>query len=94
MTEPEFSTPECDKMQEVREKFHTEDIGEFLEETEYVLAEWITHGVTSNGKRFEYYEPKLVPVYKSIDTILLEHYGIDINKVEAERRELIKRLRG
>lgn len=67
-------TPELDKMHEVHDRSQT--IGEFLDTSGYVLAE------------YDKYD-ELVPTSKSIEQILAEHFGIDLNKVEQERRTLL-----
>lgn len=87
-------TPECDKMAEVREK--SQAIGEFLE--------WLRSekGVRL-GKRFDYTAEGLsgndvdysefMPYSYSTNRLLAEHFGIDMNKVEQEKRAILRDLR-
>lgn len=85
-------TPELDKMAKVREDNHTEHIGAFLDDSKYELAEWVDctdyHGWGVTCPMGSH----LVQVSKSIDQILMEHFGIDWTKVEEERRALLKDL--
>ena len=60
-------------------------IGDFLEslfEKQMVICEWQWVGQNE----------KLVPINKSIEQILADHYEIDLNKVEKERRLLLASL--
>ena len=84
-------TPELDKMAQVREDNHTEHIGAFLEDSKYVLAEWVDCGDYHDHPCSE--EAHLVQVSLPIDRILMEHFGIDWTKVEAERRALLDFIR-
>ena len=77
------NTPELDKMRAVSEQ--SQIIGEFLDSMPYVLTEW------KNVEGFR--DPMLVPASKSIVQILAEHFGIDMNKVEQERRMLLEEIR-
>lgn len=56
-------------------------IGEFLDNTDYVLAEYrVMDG---------WPEPRLAPVSKTLDQILADYFGIDLDKIEAEKRAMI-----
>lgn len=75
--------PEHDKLAEVSD--NSQAIGEFLDEGSYVLAEWKTFDDDDSG-------PQLVPVSEPIERILAKHFGIDLNKLENEKREILARL--
>lgn len=78
---PEY--PECAKLIAVSEE--SQIIGEFLDSTPYVLAEYVT---------FEGHDrATLTPVSSSIEDILSKYFGIDMNKVEAERRQMLDNIR-
>ncbi len=74
-------TPELDKMLAVKDK--SQAIGEFLDwlqhDKNYVLAEY--------GEK-----DRLYPLYSSIETLLAEYFGIDLKKIEQERRAILKSL--
>lgn len=74
-------TPELDKMLAVKDQSQT--IGEFLdwltEVKGYVLAEYDEND-------------RLYPKYSSIETLLAEFFGIDLKKIEEERRAILKSL--
>jgi hypothetical protein len=80
---PESKYPECDKIVANHEK--SQVIGEFLDwleewhptEAEKVLARM-------KGRR-EYFSSK--------EKLLAEYFGIDLNKVEVERRALLESIR-
>jgi hypothetical protein len=62
-----------------------EIIGQFIEGTQYVLAEYV---------QFDgYFEPSLVPVSKSIEQVLAAYFGIDLDKIEAEKRAMLAAAR-
>jgi hypothetical protein len=78
--------PECDKMLAVRDK--SQVIGEFLD--------WLGEQGITLARYTEDTEVKmdrLVPVYTSIDKILAEYFDIDLDKVEQEKRTILKALR-
>ena len=89
-------TPELDKMREVHEQSQT--IGEFLDTSEYVLARWVDcsrefhEGADiSYGRCPE--DHHLVEVHQTIEEVLAEYFGIDLEKVEAERQAILDVLR-
>lgn len=57
-------------------------IGQFIESTEYVLAEYRTFDDDDRG-------PQLVPVATPIVQILAAHFGIDLAKIETEKRAML-----
>lgn len=64
----------------------SQTIGEFLDTSKFILAEYRE----IDGHR----ELQLVPVNKSIQQVLTEHFGIDLDGIEREKREMLARLRG
>ena len=72
--------PECEKLKEVSDK--SQVVGEFLDwlscNKEVCLAKW-------EGER-------LSEFYYSPENLLAEFFEIDLNKVEEERREILKSL--
>jgi hypothetical protein len=75
-------TPELDKMKAVHEK--SQAIGEFID---VFLSE--KHIVLCESHPTEGY----FPVTTSIERLLAEHFGIDLNKCESERRAILKHIR-
>ena len=82
---PQPECPECEKLSRVSEE--SNKIGEFLDyfigSKGIILAEW-------DGE-------DLVPMYQyhgevGINRLLAEYFKIDLDKVERERRELLKWL--
>jgi hypothetical protein len=75
--------PEHAKQAAVLDEAQT--IGQFLDEGPYILAEYVT---------FEGHDrPTLVPVSKSVQQILAEHLGIDLNAIEREKRQMLDAMR-
>lgn len=74
--------PECEKLLKV--SHISQSIGEFIEwllnERGYVLAEW-----NENDELF--------PVHPDIEKLLAEYFQIDLNKIENERRAILRALR-
>lgn len=76
--------PEHTKLSAVSGKSQT--IGQFLDSTGYVLAEY--------REIDGYHEPQLVPVDRSIQRVLAEHFEIDLNAIETEKRAMLAQLAG
>lgn len=80
-----MNTPELDKMTACRAQSQAQ--GEFLDwlmkEKEIVLAKW-SNDSESDQNLYE------CPV--SIEALLAEFHGIDLNKVEKERRAILEEL--
>jgi hypothetical protein len=76
--------PECTKLASHREE--AQIIGDFLSHLPngYQLGEWY--------KPEGYYEAALFPVAKPIEQILADYFNIDMDKVEAERRQMLAAL--
>ena len=80
-TEERF--PEHAKLEVVMAQ--SQAIGEFLETSGYVLAEY---------RQFEdIKDPMLAPVGKPINDILAGYFKIDLNKIETEKRQMLDILR-
>lgn len=81
----EIPTPELDKM--LKNKDQSQTIGEFLDwlqnEKEIVLCKW-------DNKISEHHP---FPFYTSIEKLLAEYFGIDLDKCEKERRAILANLR-
>lgn len=77
--------PECEKLAKVAKQ--SQVLGEFLNWLkgfkEFELAKWNLHG-----------EDRLVPMHDSTESLLAEFFGIDMDKVEKERQQIIDGLRG
>jgi len=91
--------PECDKLLAVKDQ--SQAIGGFLEWLNgegIVLARPHVHGAEctdDNGYySCQYQDDQLVPIYGPVDGLLAQHFGIDMNKVEKERREMLAAVRG
>jgi hypothetical protein len=74
--------PEHAKQEEVRNDAET--IGDFLVSSKYELGEWCD----IEG----YHQPRFMPVSTPIQQILAEYLGIDLNKIEAEKRAMLAAL--
>lgn len=74
--------PEHDRMAEVRER--SQVIGEFLDFIPYRLCE-------INNESWSF--PQWVPVGRSVNAILADYFGIDLNRVEQEKRAMLADLR-
>ena len=84
--ETENKYPEHEKLTKVKDQSQT--IGGFLEsmgEQGLVLAEYVAAD--------EYSEARLVPVNKSINNILAQHFGIDLEKLEKEKLAMLDQIR-
>lgn len=75
--------PEHAKMAAVMEE--SQIIGYFLENSPYTLAEY---------RQFaEFDEPVLTPVVMSTERILAAYFQIDLDKIEAEKRQMLDEIR-
>lgn len=81
---PVVKYPECEKMSQVRPQ--SQAIGEFLEWLRYEKG-WVLATVP------EEYEFTLVEASYSIEGLLAEFFGIDLDKVETERRQMLDEIR-
>lgn len=59
-------------------------IGLFLDEMPYILAE--------HRQIDGYSEEQLMPVNKRIEQVLAEYFDIDLTKIEAEKRAMLRNL--
>jgi hypothetical protein len=82
---------ETEKLDAVSESYA--DVGEFVdwlgEQSDLTLATWLT--VDGNGN--PRIEPLLVPASIAREELLARYFGIDRDKLEQERRNLLKSLR-
>ena len=96
-------TPELDKMLALKNERHTESIGEFLDwlsEQGVVLAERHHHTDECfeemdggyRERRCFYEESDLAPHYEPVERLLARYVGVDLAKVEEERRLLLKAI--
>lgn len=83
--------PECEKLLKFSKK--SQMIGEFLEwlrnTKEITLARWDKD--ECDFCRTE--DDVLVPAYDATEKLLAEFFGIDMDKVEKERQQLLEELR-
>lgn len=82
--------PECEKLHAVSDD--SQKIGEFLEwlKRKYYICEfWDREKLDDSGDQSN---EGFYPNYKSIQDLLAEYFEIDMNKVEEERREILKSL--
>lgn len=80
---PSDPYPEHTKLGKISEESQT--IGEFLDGSPYVLAEYVTF----EGNDRE----TLVPVQKPIQQILADWFGIDLDAIEREKRQMLESMR-
>lgn len=82
-----MKTPELDKMLAVKEKSHA--IGEFLDwldESSLVVCEYGVCDCDECGN-------ELYPARTSTEQLLADYFGIDLNKCEQERQQILKDIR-
>lgn len=82
MTTPRVPTPECDKLLKVKDR--SQEIGDFLEWLAGQEVELCTY-VDKDGYH---------PVRESTEQLLAEYFGIDLAKIEQEKRAIMKTLGG
>lgn len=68
--------PEHDRLARIQDE--SQAIGQFLDEGGYTLCK-------ADGDVFE-------PVYEPLDRILARHFEIDLDKIEAEKRQMLQEL--
>jgi hypothetical protein len=81
------SSPELDKQRAIIDSGAAETVGEFID--------WLASAGYLIGRyeRMEgYREQVLVPVRLSPEQLLAQHFGIDLDKIEAERRAILAAL--
>lgn len=71
--------PEHDKMAAV--KGEAQAIGAFLDSTKYQLGAW-----DKDSERFW-------PIHLTIEQVLAEHFNIDLNLIEQEKRAMLEEIR-
>ena len=80
---------ELDKMAEVREK--SQAIGEFLEwlQDEKGYSICMKHDYEEDGVMWS----ELLPIPTNTEKLLAEHFGIDLNAAEQEKRSILSQLK-
>jgi hypothetical protein len=82
----QIQTPECDKMLAVKDK--SQVIGEFIE--------WLESKKELSLCRYEdseFGDGVYFPYYMGTEELLAEFFGIDLDKAEKEKKEILKALR-
>lgn len=79
----ESKYPEHDKLKAISDDSQT--IGEFLDNCGYTLCEFRESPTLSDYSEF-------VPLRKSIQDVLAEYFGIDLNLIEKEKRAMLEEL--
>lgn len=84
--------PEHDKLTAISDE--SQAIGEFIETSDYTLCELksFTEPLNDAGDTYET-GPQFVPVAKSIQQVLADYFGIDLAKIETEKRAMLDALR-
>ena len=84
--------PEHEKLKSVQEK--SQAIGEFMEwlryTKKYTIAKWYKSQWDADD---EEETDRLMPEFPSIEKLLAEYYGIDLNKIEEEKRAMLDEIR-
>jgi hypothetical protein len=92
--------PECEKLHAVHEE--SQKLGYFLDwlMSRYALAEWNKniHARLEDKETgdTDYWNEILMPVHigeNKINSLLAEYFGIDLDTVEEERRQILEELR-
>jgi len=89
-----MSYPECEKLNE-----RTKEWNAILPFMEWLTDKkiWLAHTITKREYYGEDYEDELmetmVPIPQSLVGLLYEYFEVDPNKLESERRALLKSLR-
>jgi hypothetical protein len=91
MSTEKTPTPELDKMKAVQDK--SQAIGEFLEHLGEKGLVICCYASRQDEEKTGYEEGDLIPLHNSIEKNLADYFGIDLNKVEQERRALLDELR-
>lgn len=86
--------PECEKMLAVRED--SQKIGEFLEWLEskkITFFEWKEREYNEEMDEYIPEESGYCPYHYDMESLLAEFFGIDLDKVEQERRQILDEIR-
>mgnify|MGYP001606688616 CR=1 FL=1 len=79
--------PECEKMLAVNDKSQT--IGEFLDWLGTIKNYTICQFTTDDDESGE----EFIPVCESIEKLLAQYFEVDLNKIEKEKRDMLKWMR-
>jgi hypothetical protein len=77
--------PECEKMVAIKDK--SQAIGEFLEWLQNIKEMTICQLIDGED------EMEYSPTYLNTEKLLAEFFNIDLDKVEEEKRQMLKELR-
>jgi hypothetical protein len=94
-------TPELDKLITLKDEWHTEKIGEFIDwlsEQGIVLAKRHEHADDCYEEGFRtpqcgYRNDSLAPHDEVLEKLLARYVGVDLDKVEKERQRLLQAIR-
>jgi hypothetical protein len=89
-----IDTPELDKQLKIIESGATTTLTDFydwLTARGYHICEYVQY---TDDDGDDEGEPKLVPTHIQPEQLFANFFGIDRDKIEAERRAIIKELRG
>ena len=81
--------PEHEKLHAIRDKSQT--IGDFLTWCRFTLCEW--HEATGTIRNGDHEPEGWYPRRGRMESLLAEYFEIDENKLEAEKRAMLERLR-
>jgi hypothetical protein len=86
--------PECEKMKKVQSK--SQAIGSFLEWLQSKKIELMTWLIPEYNEELDEYLPEEKGYYsinKNIEELLAEYFGIDLKKIEKEKRQMLDEIR-
>lgn len=91
--------PEHDKLSEIHKT--SQAIGEFLESLSAKGIEFAAYGTgdpaldsaDENSTWHKGHPERLYPVHTPIQTLLAEHFGIDTDALETEKRQMLEAIR-
>lgn len=85
--------PECNKFASVREQAN--QIGNFIDflrdQKKYTFAKW--YSMQEEEDDDEKVDDRLMPEFPDMERLLMEFFGIDEKKLEAERRAMLEAMR-
>jgi hypothetical protein len=87
-----MNTPELDKQHTIIESGEADTLGRFydwLHERGYHIAQYMTF----EEPEFDGEYQQLVPIREAPEQLFAKFFGIDLNKIEAERRAILDEIR-